>query len=161
MLAATQIESTAAHWAIPLAELWAGEEHRARRGTCWPTEVLVAEDDEDMRRLVVNSLCDEGFRVVSASSGWKLLEQIASRIRARDGRPLDLIITDVRMPGVTGLEILAGLRENDWATPVILMTAFGDAELHAEAQRLGAVAVLEKPFELDTLRRLVRAWAHP
>lgn len=160
MLAATQIESTAAHWAIPLAELWAGEEHRARRGTCWPTEVLVAEDDEDMRRLVVNSLCDEGFRVVSASSGWKLLEQIASRIRARDGRPLDLIITDVRMHGVTGLEVLAGLREHDWSTPVVLMTAFGDPALHAEAGRLGALAVFDKPFDIRALQRLVRPLVH-
>jgi DNA-binding NtrC family response regulator len=80
---------------------------------------------------------------------------------ARDGRPLDLIITDVRMHGVTGLEILAGLRENDWSTPVILMTAFGDAELHAEAMRLGALAVLDKPFELDALRTLVRPWGRP
>lgn len=161
MLATTQTGSTAAQWAIPIAEPWTEETYGAHRGKCLRAEVLVAEDDDDMRQLVVQALCDEGFRVVSANSGWKLLEQIGSRMLARDSRRLDLIITDVRMHGVTGLEILAGLRENDWATPVILMTAFGDAELHAEAQRLGAVAVLDKPFELDALRRLVRPWAHP
>jgi DNA-binding NtrC family response regulator len=122
-------------------------------------EALVAEDDDDMRRLVVQTLRDEGFHVVAAKSGWELLGHIADRMLARGGHPLDLIVTDVRMHGVTGLEVLAGLREHDWATPVILMTAFGDRELHAEARRLGALAVVDKPFELDALRKLVRPWA--
>jgi DNA-binding NtrC family response regulator len=150
-----QSKSTAAQWAIPVAE----ESIHAKLGRFVPAEVLVAEDDDDMRRLVVQALRAEGFHVVSASSGWELLKHIGSRMLARDGRPIGLIVTDVRMHGVTGLEILAGLRENDWSTPLILMTAFGDAELHAEAERLGALAVLDKPFELAALRELVRRWA--
>jgi DNA-binding NtrC family response regulator len=140
---------------------FAEDKYGTHRGRRLPMEVLVAEDDADMRRLVVQALHDEGFHVLVASSGWELLEHIGTRMHARQGQPLDLIITDVRMGGVTGLEILAGLRESDWSTPVILMTAFGDAELHAEAARLGALAVLDKPFELDALRRLVRPWVRP
>jgi FixJ family two-component response regulator len=63
------------------------------------------------------------------------------------------------MHGVTGLDVLAGLRETDWATPVILLTAFGDAELHAEAHRLGALAVFDKPFDFRDLRKLARTVA--
>lgn len=139
-------------------EHFAEEKYGAHRGQRTPVEVLVAEDDDDMRRLVVQALCDEGFNVLAARSGSELLEHIGNRMLAREGQPLDLIVTDVRMGGVTGLEVLAGLREHDWSTPVILMTAFGDAELHAEAKRLGVVAVLDKPFDLDALRSLVRPW---
>jgi CheY-like chemotaxis protein len=157
MRASTQTDTTAAQWAIPVAEDWVEERYGLHRGNYIP-EALVAEDDEDMRMLIAQALREEGFNVLSSNSGWELLEHIGARMRTSQGRSLDLIVTDVRMPGITGLEILAGLRENDWSTPVILMTAFGDAELHAEAERLGVVAVLDKPFELDTLRKLVRQW---
>jgi DNA-binding NtrC family response regulator len=123
-----------------------------------PYEVLVAEDDDDMRHLVAQALRDEGFRVVEARSGRELLGLIGSRMVKLGGPPLGLIVTDVRMSGATGLEILAGLRERDWSTPVILMTAFGDAKLHAEADRLGALAVFDKPFDVHALRRLLRPW---
>jgi DNA-binding response OmpR family regulator len=124
-----------------------------------PARALVAEDDDDMRRLVVRALRDEGFDVVDVRSGWALLEYLGARIF--DGRrdpPLDLIVSDVRMHGVTGLEVLAGLRQTNWSTPVILITAFGDAKLHAEARRLGAF-VFDKPFDFNDLRRLARTMA--
>lgn len=124
------------------------------------TEVVVAEDDDDMRRLVVQALRDEGFHVVEARNGWELLELVGARMMSRDGRSLGLIVTDVRMHGLTGLEILAGLRENDWSTPVVLMTAFGDPALHTEAGRLGALAVFDKPFDVRALRALVRPLVH-
>jgi DNA-binding NtrC family response regulator len=134
------------------------DQDRGRRDGLSP-EVLLAEDDDDMRRLVRNALREEGFHVLEARSGWELLGLIGSRMLARGGQPLDLIVTDVRMQGITGIEILEGLREGDWSTPVVLMTAFGDPKLHAEASRLGALAVFDKPFDLRALRRLVRPWA--
>lgn len=139
-----------------------GEEDKfgAHRGGHVPAKVLVAEDDDDMRHLVAQALRDEGFRVVEARSGWELLGLIGSAMLERGGNPLDLIITDVRMHGVTGLEVLAGLREHDWSTPVVLMTAFGDPALHAEAGRLGALAVFDKPFDIRALQRLVRPLVH-
>jgi len=126
-----------------------------------PARVLVAEDDDDMRRLVVRALREEGFDVVDVRSGWELLDYVGLQIElhGRGGPPPDLIVSDVRMDGVTGLEVLAGLREASWSTPVILITAFGDAELHAEARRLGALAVFDKPFDLRDLRKLARTMA--
>jgi DNA-binding response OmpR family regulator len=59
------------------------------------------------------------------------------------------------MPGPSGLEVLARLREEEWATPVLLISAFDDDATHAEARRLGAVGVLHKPFDLDDFRTAV------
>ena len=71
-------------------------------------------------------------------------------------RPVDLVVSDVRMPGLGGFEAVAWLRELGCRAPVILITAFGDRFVHAEGVRAGAVRVLDKPFELDQLRQLVR-----
>ena len=68
----------------------------------------------------------------------------------------DVIVSDIRMPGVSGLSVLAGLREIEGIPPIILITAFGDEETHAEADRLGAAAVLDKPFEMATLLNKTR-----
>ena len=125
-----------------------------------PVHALVAEDDDDMRRLVVGALRAEGLDVVALRNGEELLNYMESRVLGgRRDPPIGLVISDVRMHGVTGLEILAALRAFGWTTPVILITAFGDAGLHAEARRLGALAVLDKPFDLRDLRRLVQATA--
>lgn len=134
----------------------AGRRNHERRP--WtPVHVVVAEDDDDMRNLIVRALREEGFKVDAVRSGWELLNYLGARIV--DGRaepPLDLIISDVRMHGITGLSVLAGLRDTQWMTPFILITAFGDAKLHGEARRLGALAVFDKPFALGDLRRLAR-----
>ncbi len=113
--------------------------------------VLLAEDDADMRILVSGALARQGYEVMEAKDGTELLELVVSGyLPQRPGGP-DLIISDVRMPGWTGLDILAGLRKQDWAMPVILMTAFGDAQTHREADRLGAVTMLDKPFDIEDL----------
>lgn len=118
-----------------------GLERRAR--------VLIAEDDPHLLRLLAGTL-EDSYDVAQASNGFELLDS------ATAGERPDLIISDIRMPGLTGLEVLAGLRSLKrigarGGTPVILITAFGDAETHALAGRLGAV-VLDKPFDLDDLR---------
>jgi DNA-binding response OmpR family regulator len=73
---------------------------------------------------------------------------------------VDLVISDIRMPVCSGLEILEGLRQAHRKIPVILMTAFGDDETRATANRLGAV-LLDKPFALEDLREAVRALLSP
>jgi DNA-binding response OmpR family regulator len=118
--------------------------------------ILVAEDDAELRGLIAGALRRDGHDVVQAADGTEILELLAATIS--DGvAPFDLIVTDVRMPGWTGLDLLAGLRNHAFGPPVVLMTAFGDERLHASARRLGAVATLDKPFELDVLRALVGA----
>ncbi|HSO35653.1 MAG TPA: response regulator, partial [Labilithrix sp.] len=96
-----------------------------------------------------------GFSVHEAVSGSELLSVLRSV--TADSWPLDgvdLIVLDNRMPGMTGLEAIRNLRAAHWETPAILMTAFPDAAVKREAQRLG-VPVLPKPFSLDLLSSAV------
>lgn len=124
--------------------------------------VLIAEDDALMRRLLALSLQRDGFRVVDASDGAELDEWVRRLVvRDHDHRCVDLIIADQHMPSATGLEILARLRHVDWSTPFILITAFGDAATHAEAERLGASCVLDKPFDLEVIRAAALQYALP
>ena len=119
--------------------------------------ILVAEDDREMRRLVIEELRRDGHDVVDATDGGQLLLRITDFYRLRPTPdPIDLILTDIRMPVCSGFDIIQGLRDANWMTPVILMTAFGDDDARTRARALGAV-LLDKPFEMSVLRAHVRA----
>jgi len=121
-----------------------------------PHHVLVAEDDREMRVLVADALRRDGYQVTEAESGSQLAEILGTDLLGgHEGSPIDLIISDIRMPGFSGLAVLRHLRRADWAMPFILITAYGDDETHQEARRLGAAAVFDKPFDVDDLRTLV------
>lgn len=113
--------------------------------------VLIAEDDDEMRKLLAEAFCAEGYDVTECRTGVEFLLKLEPLV-LKD-RPLnyDIIVSDIRMPGVTGLEILEDLHERDELPPVILITAFGNSETHAQAKRFGAAAIFDKPFEMDTL----------
>lgn len=119
------------------------------------SRVLLAEDDPDMRRLVVEALHKDGHEVLEANDGGRLLVRLAE---AFDRDPtlasVDVIVSDVRMPVCSGLELMERLFEARWRVPVILMTAFGDDETRRRAQLVGAV-LFEKPLVLDELRAAV------
>lgn len=118
--------------------------------------ILLADDDTEMRALLSAVLRKDGFDVLEAQDGSTLLDLIGDQILDASDKPgIDLIISDIRMPGVDGLNILAGLRKSDWSTPVLLITAFGDKKTHQEAARLGAVGVFNKPFDLDDFRMAI------
>ncbi|WP_437753824.1 response regulator [Sorangium sp. So ce1389] len=121
-----------------------------------PFRVLLAEDDRELRRLLATALRRDGYEVLEARDGNHLLELMGESLVSSGGTPPDLVVSDVRMPGRSGMELLAGLRREDWSTPVVLITAFGDPETHAEAYRLGADAVLDKPLDVDDLRIVVQ-----
>ena len=115
--------------------------------------ILVAEDDFEMRRLIAGALRRDGYDVVEARSGAELLDLLVTQRRHPAGAPpVELVISDLRMPGRTGLEVLAQLRETDWSTPFILITAFGGADVRNRALQQGADAVFDKPFDIDELR---------
>ena len=117
--------------------------------------ILVADDDPDMRALIASALRRGGYDVVEACDGMGAIDHIAPTARTRrDG--FKAIVSDVFMPDLTGLDLLAALRCTRFETPVILMTAFGDEEVRAEARSLGATAVLDKPFNLDELHAAVQ-----
>ncbi|WP_437324805.1 response regulator [Sorangium sp. So ce381] len=118
--------------------------------------VLLAEDDRELRLLLATALRRDGYEVLEAHDAKHLLELMGEALVSGNGAPVDVVVSDIRMPGASGLDLLAGLRRDDWTTPVVLITAFGDPETHAEAYRLGADAVLDKPLDVDDLRLVVQ-----
>jgi CheY-like chemotaxis protein len=120
------------------------------RGT--PPHILVAEDHADMRNMLVQSLRRAGYQVTEVPDGWGLLTLLgACLLHSQDEEPVDLVISDIRMPGVTGMEVLRGAEDAPEFPPIILITAFGDQRTHEEAERLGAKAIFDKPFDLEDL----------
>lgn len=120
-----------------------------------PFRILLAEDDDDMRCIVADSLRNDGYDVVEIADGEVFLE-IAARLEAgADGGSIDLIVSDIRMPTCDGLEVLSALRDARCHIPVILMTAFGDEATRRQAARLSAV-LFDKPFDLDDLQTAVK-----
>jgi CheY-like chemotaxis protein len=105
-----------------------------------------------MRKVVRDALRGDGYDVVEAEHGGRMLLELAGRLESSPGtNSLDLIVSDIRMPICTGLQIVATLRQVRCRTPVILMTAFGDEETRRHAESLAAV-LFEKPFDVDDLR---------
>lgn len=117
--------------------------------------VLLGEDDPDMRRLVAAMLRGDGYRVVEAGDGAEVLEQIEATITGPPRDRFRVVVADIEMPGLTGLDVLAALRCAKWRTPIILITAFGNSDVRAEAEWLGALSLLDKPFRVDALRAAV------
>ena len=112
--------------------------------------VLLAEDDADTRYLLAWAMRDDGFEVVEAEDGAQLLARIEEARGADEDLP-DVIVTDLRMPRVSGLEVLERVKNDGLGVPVLVVTAHGDALTTRRAERLGAVAVLHKPVDLDDL----------
>lgn len=102
------------------------------------------------------------YALKQVDAGLPAIELPWERARSKCG--FDLIISDIRMPGFTGLEVLEGLRDECapriGETPITLLTAFGDLEVHADAERLGAV-VFDKPFDLDEFQACARNMIAP
>lgn len=116
--------------------------------------VLVADDDEDMRALVTETLRGDGHHVCEARDGVDLLDRLKEALDDPSRRPL-VVVTDVLMPNLSGLGVLAALRRSRWPVPVILMTALEDESVLTVAKRFGAVTVFRKPIDVDDLRTAV------
>ena len=107
-----------------------------------------------MLRLVARALQSEGHDVIELADGGRLLVLLAQSRTDRVARVPDLIVSDVRMPVMTGLAMLKGVRDAHWMIPVVLMTAFPDAYTRWRAESLDAT-ILAKPFRLEELRAVV------
>ena len=118
--------------------------------------VLVAEDNPAMLELAARRLRADGHEVIEASDGLELMYW-ADVILQRPGPvpPLDLIVTDLRMPVFSGQECLEYLRSRGDRTPVILLTAFGDERVYAAAYAAGVREVLDKPLDFGRLSAAV------
>lgn len=118
--------------------------------------VLVAEDDPDMRKLVVEALRKDGHDIQQAADGVELLVRIAQEChRNASLASVDVVVSDIRMPGYSGHEIMERLFDARWRIPLILMTAFGDDDTRRRAERLGAI-LFDKPLRLEELRAAVK-----
>jgi DNA-binding NtrC family response regulator len=107
--------------------------------------ILIVEDEAKMRRLLELNLGDDGFTTFSAGdaeAGLKLLRENA----------VDLVVTDLKLPGMSGLEFLQVIKRQNAALPVIVMTAFGSVETAVEAMKSGASDFVLKPFSLTEMR---------
>jgi two-component system, NtrC family, response regulator AtoC len=115
----------------------------AARGT-----ILLVEDRDSLRRLLARALADEGYEVAAAATGAEAVRRLAERT-------FDLVLTDLKLPGISGLEVLAAARERQPRTPVVVLTGYGTVGAAVEAMKLGAFDFLEKPLELPDLAHLV------
>ncbi len=120
--------------------------------------VLLAEDDGEMRSVIALHLRRAGYEVTECRDGMELLDHLNGYVeRVRGAEHYDLIISDIRMPGVFGLAIAEGATDYAEFPPMILITAFGDAETHRTAKQIGVTAVLDKPFQMAVLLDKARA----
>jgi two-component system response regulator HydG len=110
--------------------------------------ILVIDDKLEMARTLADGLCDRGHQAEALSSGEEALVRVS-------GEGIDLVVTDLRMPRVDGLQILEASRRCDPDRPLIMMTAFSAVETAVESIRRGAYHYLTKPFKLDELALFV------
>jgi len=116
-----------------------------------PLRILLAEDDLEMRRMLSWYLQKKGCNVVACKDGNDLMRRLGFSGPLEYFHGFDLIISDIRMPGASGLQVLEAAKEFDDFPSMILITAFPDKKTLDLAKRLGAAAILSKPFDMDDL----------
>lgn len=112
-------------------------------------KVLIVDDEPNMRRILKANLRMDNHTCVEASNS----SEAVTRLSKED---FDVVVTDQKMPGGTGLDVLRAVQENDPTTSVIFLTAVGTVELAVESMRQGAFDFLAKPFEIDVMRATIR-----
>lgn len=111
-------------------------------------KILIVDDQFGIRVLLQEVLDREGYQIFQAPNGVVALEIVAQE------HP-DLVLLDMKIPGMDGLEILRNIRKMNIPTKVIMMTAYGELDLIQEAMEMGALAHFTKPFDIDELRQAV------
>ncbi len=111
-------------------------------------QILIVEDDEEMRSLLKEVLEEEGFETACARNGADALREIVKK-------PFDLIVTDIGMPGLTGLDILPEMKKLRPGASIIVMTSFANEEVYRRSLEKGASGYLEKPIHIKKLKALI------
>ncbi len=109
-------------------------------------KILVADDEQNLRRVLVAMLRRDGHEVMQAASGLEAMDKLGD---------VDVVITDLRMPGADGMEVLRTASEQHPHLPVIMITAYGSVGQAVEAIKAGAFDYIEKPFEQEAIRTIV------
>src|SRR5436305_10622009 len=114
-----------------------------------PPRILVVDDERSMRELLAIVLRREGYEVLLAENGRSAIEMLGRQ-------PIDLLISDIKMPDLSGVDVLRAAKQADPDILGIMITAFASTETAVEAMRLGACDYLSKPFDVDLLKMKVR-----
>src|SRR5512136_1171346 len=110
--------------------------------------ILIVDDDEVMQETLADVLTKKGYEIFSVGSGNEALSMIKKIV-------IDLILLDMRLPDLDGLEVLKRIKELDTEILVIMMTAYSDVQSAVSAMKSGAYHYINKPFELDELKLLI------
>ncbi len=110
--------------------------------------ILVVDDEEGALELFKTILTDEGYEVSLAANGEEALSLFRSH-------PFNLVITDIKMPVMDGLQLLQEIRKTNFRTDVIMVTAYGEVESYLKAMSLGAAEYINKPIRIKELKRIV------
>lgn len=116
-----------------------------------PATVMIVEDDAATRRLYRFLLANSGYNVIEAEDGMMALERLSSQ-------PCDLIITDMNMPRMGGMDLVRSVRQTQPDMYIIMVTAFGTPDTEKQAYRAGVNEYLTKPFDFEELEERVRSF---
>jgi two-component system response regulator (stage 0 sporulation protein F) len=111
--------------------------------------ILIVDDEEGLRRGLSTLLEDDGYAVLATDSAERALEIM-------EGEHIDLVLTDMRMPGMDGIELLKRIRERHGDIGVIILTGYGQIESYIEAMNFGAIEYVSKPFKVNELKFIVK-----
>lgn len=113
------------------------------------SSILVVDDQDGVRQLLLEILRGEGFNVSSASNGFEAMDALENSCP-------DLILVDMKMPGMSGLDVLREIKQRRYPCLPIMMTAYGELEIANEAMKLGVKHFINKPFDIDDFRQAIR-----
>lgn len=114
-------------------------------------KIMVVDDKKGIRTLLKEVLQEEGYYVEEAENGWELLESVR-KIH------YDLILLDVKIPGLNGVDALKKMRGEDITTGVIIMTAYEEMNTHKDLKNLGVIQLFSKPFDIQEVLRKVNQY---
>jgi len=115
--------------------------------------IVIAEDDAELRRIIAGKFRSAGYDIVEIASGTMLADFLIVQGGIHE---IDAIISDVRMPGLSGMDMLAYLNARGHTKPTVLITGFGDWSVRREAESFGALTLFDKPVDVDDLLQFVR-----
>ncbi|USL45108.1 response regulator [Priestia megaterium] len=114
-------------------------------------KILIVDDQYGIRILLTEVLQKEGYTTFQAANGFQAIDI------TKEQAP-DLVLLDMKIPGMDGIEILKRLKQHDETIKVIIMTAYGELDMIQEAKDLGALTHFARPFDIDEIRKVVREY---
>ncbi|MEH7172266.1 response regulator [Priestia megaterium] len=114
-------------------------------------KILIVDDQYGIRILLTEVLQKEGYTTFQAANGFQAIDI------TKEQAP-DLVLLDMKIPGMDGIEILKRLKQHDETIKVIIMTAYGELDMIQEAKDLGALTHFAKSFDIDEIRKVVREY---